>query len=146
AGITNPATQPALLKLVLPKKEFYVGESFPAQLQLYLSGRVQNIGNFQITSFPNDGFNLGKIQFQENQRRQIQLGNAVYTMIPMSAVLTALKPGPSTLGPVTANVVLELLSANRRRDAFDVFFDRSEHQQAALSTESEEIRILPLPR
>ena len=145
-GLTNATTQPALLKLVLPKKEFYVGESIAAQLQLYLSSRVQNVGNFQITTFPSDGFNVGKIQ--ETQRRQTQVGNAVYTIIPINAVLTAIKPGSFTLGPVTTSVVLDLLSGNRRRDAFDAFFDRfnTEQQQAALSTEAESVQILPVPR
>lgn len=148
----SSGSQPAFLKLVLPKKEVYVGEAMTVQLQLHLSSRVQNIQGFQISAFPADGFNVGKMV--QGQRRQAQIGNAIYTVIPLNYVLTAIKPGAHTLGPVNATAVLDVASANRRRDPFfEQFgirdpFDRfsAEQQQLPLATESEQVNLLPLPR
>src|SRR5438477_3671446 len=57
----NSGSELAFLKLVLPRKEVYVGESFTAQLQLYLLSRVQGVNQIQLTSFPADGFTVGKM-------------------------------------------------------------------------------------
>ena len=83
-----------------------MGETVAAQLQIYVMNRVQGLGGFQPTSFPADGFNVGKMV--EGQRRQTQIGNAVYTVIPLSFTLKAIKGGTLTVGPYTANATLEL--------------------------------------
>ncbi len=151
AAVSSGA-QLAFLKFAVPKKEAYTGEALTVQLQLYLSGRVQNVGNFQITGFPAEGFNVGKMV--EGQRRQVQVGNGIYTVIPLNYGLTALKAGTYTLGPITASVLVEVASANRRRDPLmEQFgirdpFDRFnvERQQVALTTDPEQMQLLPLPR
>jgi hypothetical protein len=142
----NSGTQLAFFKLVVPKKEFYVGESFSVELQLYLHSRVQRLPRFEFTGFTADGFNVGKMV--EGQRRQAQVGNSVYTVIPLTFPLKAIKAGPMTLGPVTANVVVELPSANRRRDPFDFFepFNRGEQRQFALTTDPESVQNLNPPK
>ena len=48
--------------------------------------------------------NAGKLQ--QGQRRQTQIGNAVYTVIPLYLPMTAIKAGSYNLGPLTASVVL----------------------------------------
>ncbi len=95
---------------------------------------------------PADGFNVGKMV--EGQRRQTQLGNAVYTIIPLNFPLKAVKAGSLALGPVTASVMVAVPSANRRRDLFDPFgmFGRNEQKQLVLATEPENLQSLPLPR
>ena len=60
-----------------------------ARLELYLRDDVQNFGNFQFTSSPADGFSAGKIVELQNQRRRVQVGNRVYTVIPLAIPLTA---------------------------------------------------------
>jgi hypothetical protein len=146
AESVNSGSQLAFLKLLLPKKEMYVGETIAAQLQIFVLNRVQGLSGLQLTSFPADGFNVGKMV--EGQRRQTQVGNAVYTIIPVNFTLKAIKNGPLTLGPLTANATLELPSANNRRDVFDPFgmFGRTEQRQVVLATEGESIQSLPLPK
>ena len=141
----NAGTQLAFLKLVLPKKQVYVGETFTAQLQLYVINNAR-IGGFQLTPITADGFNVGKMA--EGQRRAVQVGNGAYTIIPLHLVLTAIKAGSFTLGPVTATMVLELPTNNRQRDAFDPFgmFNRTEQRQVPLATEAEAVQSLPVPR
>ncbi len=152
SAAVNSGSQLAFLKLALPKKEAFVGEALSMQLQLYLSSRVQNVGGFQVTSFPADGFNLGKMA--EGQRRQARIGDSIYTVIPLNYALTAIKAGSYTVGPVTASVVLDVASTARRRDPFfEQFgmrdpFERfnTERQQVPLTTESQSIDLLPVPR
>jgi hypothetical protein len=141
----NSGTELAFLKLVLPRKEVYVGETFTAQLQLYLSSRVHGMGQIQVTSFPADGFNVGKMI--EGQKRQVQIGNGVYTVIPVEVALRPIKAGPLTLGPITFGMVVELPS-NRQRDVFDPFgmFNHGEQRQISVATSSETLQSLMVPR
>lgn len=144
-------SQIAFLKLFLPKREVYVGEIVTAELQLYLRDVVQNFGNFQLAPLPTDGFTVGKMA--EGQRRRVQIGNGIYTVIPISIALTAVKTGPVSIGPVTANVVVQLPSNNRRRDPFfdgfpdpfGMFGGNSEQKQLSLAADAESLQSLPLP-
>jgi hypothetical protein len=143
--------QLAFLKLMLPKKEIYLNEIVSAELQLYLNTRVQGIDRFQLTAFPSDGFNVGKLV--QGKNRQAQIGNVVYNVIPLSLTLKPVRNGPLTLGPVTVSVVLEIPGGRRRdpffeqfgmRDPFDMFGGKAQ-KQATLATEPETIQCLPLP-
>ncbi|SPE60567.1 conserved exported hypothetical protein [Verrucomicrobia bacterium] len=136
--------EPAFMKLVLPRKEIYMGDTMLAELQLYVRSGVR-FGRLQLTGFPADGFNVGKMA--EGQRRQMQVGNAIYTVIPVSIALNPVKTGALNLGPVTATLVIEVPSSNRRRDIFDPFgmFGNTEEKQVSLATETEALRALPLP-
>lgn len=143
----NSGAELAFLKLALPKQELYLGEILVAELQLYVRNDVQRLAGFQLTSgFPADGFNVGKME-QGRQQRQARVGNAMYSVIPVFVPLKSVKTGPLTVGPVTANVVVEVASANRRRDVFDPFgmFGNREQKQFALATTLESVRSLPLP-
>ena len=68
----NSGSQLAFLKLLLPRKEVYLGETTILQLELYLHSNVQNVRGFQTTAFPTDGCALGKME-QGNSRRAIAL-------------------------------------------------------------------------
>ena len=146
----NAGTQIAFMRLVLPKKEVYLGEPLAAELQIYFRDVVQNFGNFQITAMPTEGLTVGKNV--SGQQRRVQIGNSVYTLVPIQLALSPIKTGPLTIGPITANVVVELPSNNRRRDPFfEQFgirnlFGGSEQRQLALATEAETVRSLPLPK
>lgn len=140
----NSGNQLAFMRLLLPKKEFYSGETFVAQIQLFLHSRVRNIGNVQFAA--PEGLNLGKIG--QGQRRQTQIGGTIYTVIPLSAAFTAIKAGTFQTA-LTGTAVLEVAPANRRRDPFMDpfdFFGGGEQQQASLASETETIHLLPLPQ
>ncbi len=144
----NSGSQIAFFKLALPRKELYVGETIPAELDLYLHNRIRNIGQFQCPSFPCDGFNVGNMVFDQDHRRQAQVGNSVYTVIPILFPLRAVKVGQFTLGPINASFIVELPSANRQRDMFDPFgmFERTEQKQVTIASEPETLQSLSLPR
>jgi hypothetical protein len=146
AAAVNSGSELAFLKLVLPRKEVYVGETFTAQLQLHLLNRIQGAGQIQLTGFPADGFSVGKLV--EGQRRQTQIGNGIYTVIPIEVALKAIKAGSMTIGPVTFSLVVELPSSGRQRDAFDPFgmFNRGEQRQISVATSTETVQSLALPQ
>jgi hypothetical protein len=141
----------AFLRLFVPKKEVYLGEAFTVELQLYVRNGVQDLLNFQLTPVPADGLTVGKTV--QGQQRQAQVGNVLYTVVPLPLPVTAGRTGELTLGPVTASVVLALPAANPRRRGwpfddlgFPSFFGRSvEHRQVPLATEAAAVRVLPLP-
>jgi hypothetical protein len=142
----NSGSELAFAKLQLPKKEVYVGESLTVQLQVYLLNRVQGINGFQLTAFPAEGFTVGKMV--QGQRRQTQIGNSGYVIIPIDVALKAVKAGQLSLGPVTISMVLELPPANRQRDPsdiFGIFGNRNEQKQVSVATEAESIQSLNLP-
>ncbi len=142
----NSGNQLAFLRLQFPKKEVYVGELIPVQLQLYLRQDVQNVSQFQPVAFPADGFSVSGGP-HEGQHRRTQIGNVGYSVIDLTLVMRAVRSGPTTAGPYTANVVLDLPSNDRRRDPmFDVFgFGSVDRQRVALASDSQTIQVLPLP-
>ncbi len=142
----SASNQVAFLRLVLPKKEVYVGEVIVAELQLYLHSAVQNVQQFSLAALPADGFNVGKMV--EGQQRRMQVGNAVFSVVPLYLPLTAVKAGALTIGPVDCSVAVELPSSGqRRRDLFDPFgfFPQNETRRVALSAEAQKLSVLPLP-
>jgi hypothetical protein len=139
-------SEPAFLKLALPKRELYTGETIIAELQLYLSDKVQNVGGFQLTAMPAAGFNVGKTR--QGQRRTVQVGNTAYTEIPFEMVLTPVKTGPLSIGPVVASIVVELPSPRRQRDPLWEslgFPGAGEQRTLSLATDTENVQVLPLP-
>ena len=151
AEAVNSGQQAAFFKLNFPKEKIYTGESAVARLELYLRDDVQDLRNFQITSTPAEGFSVGKPTELPNQRRRVQIGNRVFTVIPLGISLTAVRAGALTLGPVTAGAVLMLPSKNNQEgDPFAQFGVRSpffhgEQRQVTLATEAVNIESLPLP-
>jgi hypothetical protein len=143
-------TQSAFLKLVLPRKEIYLGDTMTAELQLYLSDRVQNIDRFQFTAMPAEGFNVSKVVEDPAGQRRVQVGAATYRMVRLMFTLRPVKTGTFTVGPVTASAVIQVPSRNRSRDPFEQFgfrgfFGGGEQQQISLVTDPESVVALPLP-
>ena len=101
--------------------------------------------SWQPTGFPAEGFNIGKSV--QGSQHQVQVGDAVYVMVPLYMALTAVKAGAMTLGPYTATVTLDV-PTSRGQDPFDGFgfFRRADRKQVALATDAEQVQLLPLPR
>ena len=144
AAAINSGNEVAFMKLLLPQKKIYVGQVLTAQLQIYLRDDVQNFGNFQFTAQPADGFIMGKNA--QAGRYRTQIGNHVYTVIPLSIALTVLKAGNLVLGPFTAQMTVVLPSDQRGGDPFfRQFFNSGEQKQVSLATDSIEVQSLPVP-
>ena len=145
AADVNSGNEVAFLKFTFPKTKVYAGESVVGRLELYLRDDVQNFGNFQLTGSPTDGFSSGKTAEPQNQRRRVQVGNHVYTVIPLAVPLTAIRTGELTLGPFTANVVVVLPGRDQGGGPFFRFFDQGEQRQVSLASDPMTVESLPLP-
>jgi BatD DUF11 like domain len=147
----NSGSQIAFMKLTVPEDKVYVGEALAARLEIYLRDDVRHFGNFQLTGAPADGFTVGKLREEQAQRAQI--GNRVYTVVPVSMALTATRTGTLSVGPLTANLVLLVASPNRSNDPFFQQFGIRDpfgnlggsQQQISLATETVNVPSLPLP-
>ena len=144
----NSGNEVAFMKLLLPQRKVYVGQTLTAQLQIYLRDDVQNYGQPQFTGTPADGLTLGKSA--GGGQSQTHIGNRTYTVLPILLALTATKSGTLTLGPFTANMVVVLPSQNQGGDPFAQFgfrspFFNSEQKQVSLATEQVSVESLPLP-
>ncbi len=87
---------------------------------------------------PADGFTVGKMV--QGGQQQAQLGNHTYTVIPISMVLSALKPGPLTLGPVIASITIITGAQD-----FGFGFMGGEQRQMSLAADAITVQSLPLP-
>ena len=81
AAQINSGSQVAFMKLTLPEDKVYEGEVITAELEVYLRDDVRNFGNFQFTATPAGGFTVGKMH--EGQQRREQVGDHVYTVVPV---------------------------------------------------------------
>ena len=147
AADVNSGTEVAFLKLSFPNSKVYVGESTMARLDLYLRDDVQNFGNFQLTSSPANGFSVGKAVELQNQRRRVQVGNRVYTVIPLGIPLNVVRTGKLKLGPFTASAIVVLPSQDNGGDSFfRQFFNQGEQKPVSLASETLQVESLPLPQ
>jgi hypothetical protein len=131
-------SQPAFVRLVLPKKEVFVGETIVATLELYIQNGVQGLADFKITSMPADGLTVGNRAQGQNHR--VQIGNGVWTVVPLSIAITPVKSGPLNLGPILANAVLVFPA----RNIFEQMNGGSQ-RQVSVATDTETLQSLPLP-
>jgi hypothetical protein len=140
----NSGSEVAFMKLTLPEKEVYPGEVLAARLDIYLRDDVRNLGNFQFTGTPANGFTVGKMI--ETSKQRVQIGNRVYMDVPLEIALTTVKPGPLSVGPFTAGAVVVLPSSNQSRDLFSFgMFGGGEQRQVSLATDTLNVESLPLP-
>jgi hypothetical protein len=139
----NSGSEVAFMRLTLPEREVYPGEVLAARLDIYLRDDVQNFGNFQFTGTPANGFTVGKMV--QDSRQRVQIGNRIYTDVPLSLALTTVKTGPVSVGPFTAGAVV-VLPSNQGRDSFPFgMFGGGEQKQVTFATDTLNVESLPLP-
>jgi hypothetical protein len=144
----NATARLAFLRLIVPKKEIFLGEVLPVEVRLY----YQNAEQVQMPQLQAEGFTLGQPP-QPAQVRE-QLGRDVYNVVVMQVAATAAKTGTLTLGPAECSLTLRIRQGGRRgldpfdpfgSDPFDSFFGNYERRAVTVSSEPVEIRVLPLP-
>lgn len=128
----------AFLWLVLPKKAFYLGETFVAELRLYIRPGVRNINGFEPPPLQTEGLTAGRWVSGSYYTRRV--GNRQFTVVPMTCAARAVKTGPLKTGNLNASVILN------PPDIFEsVWGRRADTEQVALSLAPQEFQVLPLP-
>jgi BatD DUF11 like domain len=136
----NSGSQIAFMRLSLPDQKVYPGQVIAAQLRIYFRDDVQNEQGLQLTAMPADGFTLGKMSQGMQQREQI--GNRVYTILPVTFALTALKAGTLRVGPASATTTI--ITGGQNFGPFGQFFG-GEERQIGLGSDQVTVQSLPLP-
>jgi hypothetical protein len=147
------------LRLVSPKKEFYVGELVPVELKAYFRAGVE----LRVDGLPRlngDAFTMNKLGDQPSRSQQV-IGGVPYTVFTWSTAITAVKAGDYQMSvQIPTTVTLrQRVQRPRMPDSFgDSFFDEvfndrffndffgtATQKEVALSSRSANVRILSLP-
>lgn len=138
---TTPASL-AFLRLIPSKETVFVGEMSAVEVQLYLGVGHDSL---QMPQLEGDGFIFGRMG--EPAQSEVQAGNQRYTVGTFRASAVAVKAGKLALGPAKCSLVLHIPIGNRRRGFFDDFFGGgTQRKPATLSSETQSITVLPLPK
>ena len=149
------------LRLISPKKAFYVGEIVPVELKACFRAGVE----LRVDGLPRlngDAFTMNKLGDQPERSQQV-IGAVPYTVFSWSTAITAVKAGDYELSveiPTTVTVRQQVQRPRARtRDPFgDSFFDdvlndeffanffgAATQKQVALSSLPGTVKILSLP-
>jgi len=132
--------QLGFLKLVVPKTEFYVGETVPVEIRFYFKHAPARPNPPKLKL---DGFIKGKENTDNLPPETIN--GEVYSVMRNALALTAAKAGELTLGPAEFET-LYVFRSNRRRSIFDdPFFGGGEQKQINFASEPVKIRVVPPP-
>ena len=154
AAADTSGNQLAFFRLIVPKKEVFVGEVFPVEFQCHIREGVANADNI-LQNF--DAYNGCPIKVEgatvlrtaHAQRRRMREGDAVYGVSTLVTAISPVKAGPLEIGSMDVNLTLQLPQAGqRRRDVFDPFgmFQQYDEKRVTLSAEPQHLATLLLPR
>ncbi len=135
-AITTPgAAMPAsFVKLILPKRQLYVGEVSEVELQVYFQ-------EARITQYPqlplDAGLTAGK--WLKPTESRVNISNQVYAVVSFKQPITPVKAGLVTVGPATAAILVP-----DGRQPGNIFFGRPE-REVRMATEQATIQVLPVP-
>lgn len=144
---SDPRTQLAYLRLILPEREVFVGEAFTVEVDLCLRDRIENIANVQLSPLQVESCTQLKQSRLPQRTERNEFGQ--FTVIPVVYTLVAARPGTLSVGPLDCSFVAELAQENGRRDPFAGFgfgvFRFGETRPISLRADAKPIRVLPLP-
>lgn len=148
----TPGEAAALMRIVLPKTEAYAGEALAVELQVFVREGIANaesilqyFENLGATPLKADGFSI--IRTAPTGRRRAQAGQVQYVSTGVMTSMVPIRPGTLKLEAAPVELVIQIPSSRRRRDAFDPFgmFQPMEQRKMVLTAEPQAMQILPLP-
>lgn len=112
-------------ELIVPKTTAYVGETIPIEIRLFFDSRLR----YQIEGPPEleaEGLTMKAMPKPRQEQRKVN--GQPYDVIIFNTVLTPIKAGKLTVGPVTTNASVQSPVSPSRRpqspfDVFDSLFD-----------------------
>ncbi|MGV3757200.1 MAG: BatD family protein, partial [Verrucomicrobiota bacterium] len=131
------ANKQAFLQLSTPKRELYVGEVFPLEVNLFF----QNARG-EMPQVKSDGFSLSAQPLHTQDR--VRLPNGIYQRHNFRYVAKALKTGDQELGPAQCNLQVQIPV----RDVDPVFGGMIQsYRFQAMNVKSEvlNLKVMPLP-
>ncbi len=141
----NSVTNQAFLRLIVPQRQVYVGQSFPVEMQLY----VRNVTDVNRPQLEAEGFSFSPMT--QGRQTRAQVGGQVYNVVVFKLAATPAKAGKIKFGPATCDLTLLIAMGGRRSpspfDAFGGFFGNPNvrRQRTTLQSETIPLDVLPLP-
>jgi hypothetical protein len=151
----------AFARLLLPKREFYVGETLPVEIQVGLRPGLEASLDGMPT-LNGDAFTLNKLSSQP-ERTEESIGGKPYTVLTWHSALAAVKPGDFSLR-VETPLTVRMRAAPPRRPRmpggffddslfddvfndsfFQSFFGGTAEKQFTVASEPDGIKVLALP-
>jgi hypothetical protein len=145
------ASQSYFVKLVIPQKSAYVGESIPAEVRVYFGWEV----DAKVDPSPvlnGDGFSQQK--FTPPQTSVEEVAGEQFRVVTYRTVLAGVKTGPVSVGPAEVTPTVRLpRTLSRRHSSFEdpslndplSGFRTGPPKQVTLDSDSVVIDIKPLP-
>lgn len=140
---------PAFLRVLMPKRELYLGELLPVEVKAYFrAGMSASLNGLPILD--SDAFTLNKLDENPNQSQEI-VGGRPYTVLTWSSALAAVKTGDYTIN-LELPVVVRVQEHNQGDDDspfnepfFSNFFGNVVKKPLTLRTDLQNVKVLPLP-
>ncbi len=151
----------AFVRLRLPKRELYVGEIVPVDIQVGMrAGLVASING--LPTLNGDAFMLNKLSSKPEQAQEVIDGQP-YSVVTWHSALAVVKPGEFSLSVETPLTVRMRTPPQRRArlpqgmigdsmmdDAFNDsffqdFFGGTTEKEITVASEAEALKVLPLP-
>lgn len=132
----------AWVKIQLSKSEAYLGEVIEAQIQIYAYGPDQ----LQLHQFKAEGFTLGRAT-HTTQGRYVE-NNRAYTVITFHMPIAARKIGRLPVGPAECTMNVQVppdLQPHDNGFGQTEVFGRYQTKPVRITSEIEELNVLPLP-
>ncbi|HRI13544.1 MAG TPA: BatD family protein [Verrucomicrobiota bacterium] len=133
------------LRVLAPRSEMYVGETFPLEIRFY----YRTAPTRQVPpTIKLDGFVKGR-QNVENLQPET-LTNVVFSVVRWSMAVTAVKAGDLTVGPAEFQTLYTFERQGRRSRGFDALFEPffgggAEQRQLTFTSEPFTLRVVNPP-
>ncbi len=147
----------AFARLLLPRRELYVGETVPVDIQVGLRpGLVASLNG--LPTLNGDSFTLNRLSSQPEQT-QATIAGKPYTVLTWHSVLAAVKPGDFSL-TIETPLTVQMRTASQRRPRmprgffddsvfddpfFQSFFGGTTEKQITVTSEPDALKVLALP-
>ena len=127
----------AFLQLVVPKTEYYLGEVFPVEMNLYFQS-----ARADMPQLKSDGFALSNPP--QHLQNRVRIGNGTYQQHSFRYAGRALKSGEVTFGPAECNIDIQI-PVQDTDPFFGGIIQRYRSQSTQLKSDPIKLTILPLP-
>ena len=158
AGTTSLTQEgSAFVRLLLPGRALYVGESVPVEIQMgFRPGSVASLNG--LPTLNGDAFTLNKLSSKPEQTQEVVQGKPC-TVLTWHSVLAAVKPGAFSL-TVDMPLTVRMRTAPQRRaqlpggffddsmiddSVLQSFFGGTTEKEITLTSDPDPVKILPLP-
>lgn len=131
------AQKMAFLQLQVPKTEYYQGEVFPVEMNLYFQS-----ARADMPQLKSDGFALSNPP--QHLQNRVRIGNGYYQQHSFRYAGRALKTGEVTFGPAECSIDIQI-PVQDTDPFFGGIIQRYRTQSTQLKSEPIKLTILPLP-